>query len=445
MPEREDAPLPAVEVREVEVWDPFVGRHWRGDVRMVQGRITGQRPPEPREVVNGRGLWLIPATLDLHAHVEELTTAWSDVDADAPEDLASAAAAAVAGGLTGLAVMPDARPRVDHPAVVQAVGDASRRLGLARLWPLAALSPAQRPGTLTPLAGLAAVGAVGFWAGVGEVSTAGLRAALTYVRGLGRPVLEAPLDRQLAGDGVMHEGTESARLGLPGVPAAAEAAAAWRDVQVAALAGGPLHLTGVSAPGTLEALAWARAHQVPVTADLCPLHLLLGDEAVGAGGYHAGTKIWPPLRPAELRAALRQAVIDGTVTVLASHHTPNRREATEADFVAAPFGASDLETAVAAAATALLGDDESGMDPLRFWGCWTVGPHRVLGLSHPGVVEGAPADWVLWDPNARWRVDPAGFRSRGRNTPLAGRQLKGRPVATMVAGRWRMRDGEVLP
>jgi dihydroorotase len=269
-----------------------------------------------------------------------------------------------------------------------------------------------------------------------------LRAALAWSRSSGRPILQHAEDPDLSAGGSAHAGEAARAFGIAGIPAAAEAAMVWRDVGILRDVGGRLHVCHVSTDGALEAIAWAVGRGLAVSAEATPHHLMLTDEALRDWAGSPVTKVNPPLRPARHRDALRRAVCTGLVPVVASDHAPHAAEEKGRPYPEAPFGISGLETLVGVVLTVLV--HEERMSPLAALARITVGPHQVLGLPYPGCRPGAPADFTLIDPQATWVVDPDRFCSRGHNTPLAGLRLRGRPVATMVGGRFTFREGEVL-
>jgi len=289
---------------------------------------------------------------------------------------------------------------------------------------------------LSDFAALAEAGAVAFTDDGRPVPAALLmRRALEYARDLVRPVITHAEDLSLRGEGVMHEGAVSARLGLPGIPAAAEVVAVLRDLELARLTGATLHVAHVSAAGSVDALRTARARGVAASGETAPHYVALTDDAVGE--YDSNAKMNPPLRSAADRDAVLAGLVDGTLTVIATDHAPHTPFEKSGEFEAAPFGVVGLETALAVVLTHLV---QAGRLPLvAAMRALTVAPRALLGLPDP-LTPGSEADLVAFDPEARWTVDPAQFRSKGRNTPFAGHALTGRVLGTWVAGR-RVFDG----
>jgi dihydroorotase len=268
-----------------------------------------------------------------------------------------------------------------------------------------------------------------------------MRAALSYTKSFDAVVINHAEDRSLTAGASVHEGRMAHRLGIPAAPETAEAVMVWRDVLLAGLTGGRLHVAHVSAQDSLEALKSAKDRGWRVTAEAAPHHLLLSDEALAQWGYNPVTKVNPPLRPESSRQALLKALRTGLIDVVASDHAPHHRDEKALPYSDAPFGISGLETIVAVLMTAVI---EPGLlEPLKAWALMTSGPDRVLNLGFAGIRPDAPADLTLIDPKVTWQVDPSTFESLGKNTPLAGMTLTGQARATMVAGQWTMREGEV--
>jgi dihydroorotase len=249
-------------------------------------------------------------------------------------------------------------------------------------------------------------------------------------------------DPALSAGGVAHDGGVAESLGLKGWPPVAESAMAFRDVAILHDTGGRLHFAHVSSVGTLEAVSWARRAGLSLTAEAAPHHLFLTDEALRDWSGAAVSKVNPPLRPAAIRDALRQAVADGLISVVASDHAPHTADEKREPFERAPFGISGVETVVGVLVTVFL---QSGMmRPLDLFARLTTGPHHVISEACRGVLPGAAADFVLIDPAAEWVVDSTAFESRGRNTPLNGHRLVGRVMATVRRGRVVYREGVVV-
>lgn len=406
------------------------------DIWVVDGRIA-EPPQNPSDAVeiDARGLWVLPRLLDMHVHLREPGQTWK-------ETIESGTRAAAHGGITALAAMPNTVPVVDTPELVEWLKQRGERVGWARVIPIGAVTVGSRGDELADLNRMREAGARAFSDDGRPVSSSRMmRAALSYVRSIDSVIINHAEERSLTEGTAVTEGRAAHRLGLPAAPETAEAEMVWRDVLLAGLTGGRLHVAHVSAQESLEALKYGRQHGYPVTAEATPHHLLLSDEALFDWGYNPVTKVNPPLRREESRRALVEAVRQGLVTVVASDHAPHHADEKARPYSEAPFGISGLETILAVLVTTLVAPGLMGL--LDAWALLTTGPDKVLGLGHPGFEIGAPADLTLIDPKRTWRVNPDKFYSLGHNTPMAGMMLTGQAVAAMVAGDWTMRDGEV--
>ncbi len=423
-------------IRDALVVDPFRRVVRREDVGVADGRVVPLAQVADAPEARFPGCWVVPRVTDLHVHLRDPGQTWK-------EDWQSGTRAAAAGGVTVIAVMPNTVPVADQPALIRRMQAPDAGRAPVHVWPIAAVTRRSGGREAAPWAALAEAGARAFSDDGRPVSDSGILARiLSWSRDSRRPVIQHLEDLALSAGGVAHAGPAADRWRLPGIPGAAESVMAWRDVALLDEVGGFLHFAHCSVPGTLEALEWGRRRGLHLTGEAAPHHLLLTEAALSEWQGSAVTKVNPPLRPASFREALRAAVARGVVDVVASDHAPHARAEKELPYREAPFGISGLETLVAVTLTVLRG--EMGLGPLEALGPLTVGPHRVMGETFPGLVPGAPADLTVINPDAHWTVDPSAFYSRGRNTPLAGHTLIGRPVATMLAGRFTYRDGEVL-
>jgi dihydroorotase len=418
-------------LRDVQVVDPYKHYVGREDVAVSDGHFVAERP-RGAPVVSARGLWLVPRIVDLHVHLR-------DPGQTEKEDLSTGLRAAAAGGVTVVGVMPNTVPVTDAPEAIIRLRERAAALDLADVWPIGAVTRGSQGLEPAPWAAMGRAGALAFSDDGRPVHRADIVAEFLQQQGAAAPLIQHLEVPELARGGVAHAGAPAALLGLPGMPAAAEAVMAWRDVALVREVGGRLHLAHCSVPGTLDALMWARRHGLAVTGEATPHHLWFTDEALREWHGSAVTKVNPPLRPARMREALRRAVVTGLISVVASDHAPHRIEEKARPYEEAPFGISGLETLLGVLLTLFLGV----MDPLTLMARVTVGPHRVVGATGLGVVPGAAADFTLVDPTVRWRVDPARFQSKGRNTPFDGVWLTGRPVATVRRGRFVYQEGTV--
>jgi dihydroorotase len=327
--------------------------------------------------------------------------------------------------------MANTNPPNDSGAVTQFILDRAAAAGGARVYPIGAVSVGLAGERLAEFGEMRRAGIVAVSDDGMPVMDAGLmRRALEYAQLFDLPVIAHEEDRHLAAGGVMHEGLVSLRLGLRGIPAAAEEVMVARDLALAELTGGRLHVAHVSTAGSVALIRAARARGVRVTAEATPHHLFLTDEAVA--DYDPNAKMAPPLRPRADVEALRAAVADGTIEVIATDHAPHHRDEKEVEFEAAANGVIGLETALPLGLRLVA---EGVLDLPTLVARLTVGPARALGLPGGTLAPGAPADLTLVDPERRWRVDPRQLRSRSRNTPFAGWEMVGRAVTVMVGGR----------
>jgi dihydroorotase len=414
-------------VRGALVLDPVEGVDARLDVRVDAGVIAelGTRlDTNEHRVVDGEGLVLAPAFVDPHVHLR--TPGRED-----EETIASGTAAAAAGGFCAILAMPNTEPVVDSAAVLGALVEAARAEAEIPVGFLASITKGQRGTELTEMAELADAGAAGFSDDGRPVVSPGLmRRALQYHAITGRRLALHEEEPTLSRSAQMHEGPVSAELGLAGYPSVAESLMVERDLSLAAYEGQPLHLLHLSARESVEALASAQARGIGATAEVTPHHLCLTDEAVRS--LDPNLKMNPPLRGESDRQALVAALRSGTICAVATDHAPHARHEKEVPFEEAPFGVTGLETAFAALNTQLV---EPGLIPLAtLLERMSAGPAAAYGLERPRIAVGAPANLVLLDTEASWRVTESSFRSRSVNSWLLGETLKGKVRLTVAAG-----------
>jgi dihydroorotase len=423
-----EAPGGEVVVRSARVIDPAEGVDALLDVRVDGGVIAEiglDVNPNGHRVIEGRGLVLAPAFVDPHVHLR--TPGRED-----EETVASGTAAAAAGGYCAILAMPDTDPAVDSAAVLGSLVETARSDANVPVGFLASITKGREGLELTEMAELADAGAAGFTDAGRPVVAAGLmRRALQYNGITGRRIAAHCQEQTLARGGQMHEGAVSAELGFAGNPAVAETAAVARDLMLAGFENQAIHLLHLSAAGSVDLLARARAEGVRATGEVTPHHLVLTDDAVRS--LDANVKTDPPLRSAGDRSALVAGLRDGTISVIATDHTPHAVHEKDVPFEEAPFGVTGLETAFAALHTHLV---EPGLLPLAtLLERMSAGPARAYGLEPPRIAPGAPANLVLLDLDAAWRVGDGGFRSRSANSWLTGQTLRGKVRLTVAAGR----------
>ena len=410
------------------------------DVLVAGGRIEAVGmglDPGGAEVIDVDGAVVAPGFVDTHVHLRE-------PGREDEETIASGSAAAVLGGFTAICAMPNTDPVCDNAAVAEKVAATGRFLGLIQVIPAGALTQGLEGRHLAAIGEMATSTArVRIFTddGHGVQDARLLRRAMEYVKGFGAICAEHCDDESLSQGGHMHEGEYSSRLGLRGQPAEAEELALARDVALVRLTGARFHALHVSTARSVDIIRRAKAEGLPVTGEATPHHLTLSDASLI--DYDTNFKVNPPLRSAGDVEALRAGLADGTIDNIATDHAPHAVHEKEAEFEEAPPGLIGLETALGVILTDLVGAGVLTMgDMIRRI---SVAPARILGLQGQGgpVVPGARANLVVFDPTARWRVDPAQFASRSRNCPWAGRELVGRVIATIFEGRVVAREGRV--
>jgi dihydroorotase len=412
------------------VIDPASGVDGVRTVVVRDGRIAevAEQVERPRDAlaVDARGRWVTPGFVDLHVHLREPGQEYK-------ETIATGARAAVAGGYTTICAMPNTTPVNDTASVCELVLARAAAAGLARVHPVGCISRGQAGEELAEYGELRAAGCVAVSDdGRPVASSALMRRSLEYARAFDLPVAVHEEDPALAGKGVMHEGPASTRLGLRGIPAAAEEVMVARDLALVELTGGRLHVQHVSTRGAVRAVRDAKRRGLRVTAEVTPHHLALTDEDLAASGYSTNYKMSPPLRSAEDVQAVREALADGTLDAIATDHAPHSDVEKDLEFDAALNGIVGLETAFPVCLELV----RKGVLPeRRLIEAMTVGPARAFGLAAGTLAAGAPGDVAVLDPAAEWVVDPARLRSRSGNTPWKGKRLAGRCVCTVVGGR----------
>ncbi|MBN1671416.1 MAG: dihydroorotase [Kiritimatiellae bacterium] len=413
-------------IRGARVLDPHARRDETADLYINAGRIAPLPPAPPRGagLIEADGLVAAPGFIDLHVHLRE-------PGGERAETVETGTRAAARGGFTRVVAMPNTNPPLDSPDRIEWLLRTAAQHPQAAVLPAGCITRGRQGRALADLPALARAGCVAFTDdGATVPDPALMREAMRIAARLQLPVMDHALDARLAGDGVMHDGPRAARLGLPGIPANAEAAIVERDIRLAQETGARVHIQHVSAEEAVRHIRAARAAGLPVSGELTPHHLALTDAAVSPGDTNA--KMNPPLRTQRDREALVAAVLDGTLDTFATDHAPHPAEEKGKGFAAAPFGVVGLETAIGVTYTELV---HSRLMPLADWVIrWTTGPARVLGLPPPSLEPGQTADLVLLDLDSSWRVDPAVFLSKSRNTPFAGRRLVGRAVCTLRNG-----------
>jgi len=399
------------------------------DLELADG-VVGELRPAGRgasagDAIEAGGCWLLPGPIDAHVHLRD--PGFTD-----KETLGTGLLAAAAGGFCGVAAMPNTLPPLDSAERIRELLERAQSLSGARLYAIGSASQDREGMSPVRFEALAEAGARGFSDDGDQIrSEAVLLGALAASARLGLPVMEHCEDPALVGDGVLNQGEVARALGVPGRPAAAEIEAVRRGINLAERTGGHLHVQHLSSAGALDLVREARRRGLAVTAEVTPHHLRLTEEAAAGGDPNA--RVNPPLRTEDDREALIAGLADGTIDVIATDHAPHTEAEKARGLADAPPGMVGLETAL----PLVLELAEQGRVELgRLVDALCGAPARLLGLPGRGRLEpGAPADVTVFDPRAAWVVDPARFRSRGRNTPFSGWTLHGRVRATVVAGR----------
>ncbi len=423
--------------------DPPAGVDLVGDLLIGEGRIEWFGPageqacPAGCRVLPAAGLVVSPGFIDLHCHLRE-------PGFEEKETIATGTEAAARGGFTAVCCMPNTSPPIDSPAIVDYVKDRARAEAKVRVFPVGCVSEGRRGAKLTDMAGLAESGVVGFSDDGSPVADAALmRRALERGRLLDLPVMDHCEDISLTSGGVMNDGAAAARLGLRGMPAAAEENLVRRDVDLALLTGARVHIAHVSTAGSVGIIREAKVAGARVTAEATPHHLTLTEDSVSQCG--ASAKVNPPLRTARDVAALVEGLRDGVIDAVATDHAPHTLRDKAGGLPSAAFGISGLETALAVLLDLVR---EGRLDLPTLITRLTGGPAMVLRRSEGrpplsvcpvpqgigGLRNGGPGDVVIFDPDCPWVATPSTFVSKGRNTPWAGRPLRGKVMATVVAG-----------
>jgi dihydroorotase len=419
------------------VVDPASGTDGRFDLLLVDGRVAERRAaggagggrslPPGTMVLDATGRIVCPGLVDMHVHLRE-------PGQEHKETIETGTRAAAAGGFTSVACMPNTEPTNDGLAVTEYVVAEARRRGAVNVFPIGSVSKGGRGEELAEIGDMVRSGIVAVSDDGRPVATSYLmRMALEYTKLFGIPVIDHCEDRSLSAGGVMNEGFVATVLGLEGIPASGEEIAVGRDLALAAMTGGRLHVAHLSTRGSLERVRRARQDGIPVTCEVTPHHLVLNETAVMDSQYDPNTKMNPPLRSEEDRQALVEGLRDGTIDAVATDHAPHHADEKLQEFDEAPFGIVGLETAVALMMDRLV--RPGIIDLARLVALMSVSPARILGIKKGSLAVGQDADITVIDPELTRTVDVAAFLSKSRNSPFHGWTLTGWPVATIVGGR----------
>jgi len=375
-------------------------------------------------VIDASGLWVVPGLVDLHAH-------FRDPGLTHKEDLHTGALAAVRGGFTTVCIMPNTLPSLDFFELIKDICTRSAQIGLAQIIPIASITTGMKGEQLTDFADLKEAGAIAFSEDGLTVKNAGLMMqAFEKAQELDMPIFTHCEDVSIMQGGVMNSGKTAEKLGLAGIHPATEDVIVARDIILAEHTGARVHICHVSTAGAVQAVREAKARRVLVTAEVCPHHFILCDEDITAAD--SNFKMNPPLRsPADVEA-IKEGLRDGTIDAIATDHAPHTESEKARPFSEAPFGIVGLETALPLAMELI---DEGIMSPSGLLELLSLGPSEILGIDRGHLSKGALANIAIIDPLARYNINPANFASKSKNTPFAGRSVKGKVVLTIVDGR----------
>jgi len=396
-----------------------------GDVLIRDGKIrsVGKAVDRPGDIpqVHATGLIVAPGFFDIHVHLREPGT-------EEAETIATGGAAAVAGGFAAVAAMPNTNPPNDDPSITSFIISEARRSSPALVFPVGAITKGQKGETLAEIGEMVEAGVVAVSDDGKPVMNGQLfRRALEYAQLFGIPVIQHCEDAHLSKGGVMHEGAWSTRLGLKGIPSAAEDAMVSRDLILTEMTGGRYHIAHLSSRGAVEMVRQAKAQGLKVTAEATPHHFTLTDAAVAE--FDTNAKMNPPLRAQEDVDAVVAAIADGTIDAIASDHAPHHINQKMLEFDRAPFGVIGLETAVGLALTRLK------LSVQRLVEVFSVNPQKIMKVSPWGIFEGSDAHLTILDLSRKWKFDVHQSRSKSRNSPFHGWEFTGKAVATVVHGK----------
>jgi len=412
------------------VIDPASGRDEVCDVAIEGGAIkgVGKVRGKGREVIDAAGMIVCPGLIDLHVHCRE-------PGHEEEETVATASAAAVAGGFTAICAMPNTHPPMDNDTSVHYVLHRGGEAALARVMPVGCITKQREGEELAEMGMMLDAGAVAFSDdGTGVASAVLMQRALQYTGMIGAPLMQHCQDPDLF-TGAMNSGAVAVRLGLGGIAASGEQIMLQRDLELVRRTGAPYHMQHVSSAGSVELIRAAKAAGLPVTAEATPHHLLLTDAA--CMGYDPNYKVNPPLRSAADVEAIRQGVVDGTIDCLASDHAPHAKEEKELEFNLAPFGIVSLDCSLALYVKALVATKL--LDWPALIARMTVNPASVINKPLGTLAVGAAGDVTIIDPAKRWTIRPKAFASKARNCPYGHWRVRGRAVCTIVGGQVKFR------
>lgn len=427
---------PSILIHGGRLIDPSQGIDRLTDVLVREGRVASldAAPGQYDLVIDATGKIVSPGLIDMHVHLRE-------PGREEDETIASGTAAALAGGFTSIACIPNTEPPIDTQGTVEFVRHQAERADHCNVFVVACVSKNREGKELAEIGQLVRAGAVAFSDDGAPVYDPELmRRAFEYCLMFDKPILNHAEVRELTHGGVMHEGLVSLLLGLPGMPAEAEDVMTSRDIALAHSTGGRIHLMHVSSADSVDLVRRAKNRGVRVTTEVCPHHFTLTDECLRT--FDSNYKMSPPLRSKKHVDACIAGLVDGTIDVICTDHAPHAVEKKMRELDRAPFGILGLETCLALVVTQLI---EPGiLDWPTAIAKMTINPARILGVDKGTLREGADADVTIIDPSAEWTVDPSRGHSKSQNTPFGGWKLRGKPDVVIVGGRVRFRHGELV-
>ncbi len=427
--------LPTIRITGGRIIDPSRDLDQVGDLWIGRGRVLADGGGEEAEiVVDARGMIVCPGLIDVHVHLREPGN-------EEDETIATGAAAALAGGVTSVACMPNTIPPIDTQAAAEFVVLQGQRARQVNVYPVGAVSKGRKGEELAELGQLVAGGAVAFTDDGAPVADAGLmRRALEYSKMFDLVIMQHCQVPELTVRGVMNEGFESTRLGLGGMPAAAEDIMVARDIRLAEITGGRVHIQHISTARSVELVREGKKRGIRVTAEACPHHFSLTDECLRT--FDSNFKMNPPLRTQADVEAVIEGLKDDTIEILATDHAPHAREKKMRELDLAPFGIVGLETLIPITVTRLIEPGHlSWPEAIRKL---TINAAQLLGIPKGTLRPGADADVTIIDPSTPWTIDPTQFRSKSQNTPFGGWEVRGRAHTVLVGGEIRHTLGGIV-